>query len=87
MLGTSERVRAGQRLRVVAPARPRTAPAPRVITASAETAGERVHRVRRGETLTGLAKRYRVSVQALREANGMSSGDALRAGVTLRIPG
>ena len=49
--------------------------------------GARVHTVRRGETLTGLAKRYRVSVQALREANGMSAGDALRAGVTLRIPG
>ena len=55
--------------------------------AGATTSGERIHQVRRGETLTGLAKRYRVSVQALREANGMSSGDALRAGVTLRIPG
>ena len=48
---------------------------------------ERVHRVQRGETLTGLAKRFGVSVQALRDANGLSAGDALRAGVTLRIPG
>jgi LysM repeat protein len=55
--------------------------------ASATMSSERMHQVRRGETLTGLAKRYRVSVQALREANGMSSGDALRAGVTLKIPG
>jgi membrane-bound lytic murein transglycosylase D len=42
--------------------------------------------VRRGETLTGLAKRYGVSIQALRDANGLS-GDALRAGSTIRIPG
>jgi LysM repeat protein len=35
----------------------------------------------------GLAKRYGVSVQALREANGLSAGDAIHAGVTLRIPG
>jgi peptidoglycan lytic transglycosylase D len=86
-LGTDERVRAGQRLRVVAPAKARRLPAPQVVTASVAAAGERVHRVRRGETLTGLAKRYRVSVQALREANGLSARDALRAGVTLKIPG
>ena len=86
-LGTDERVRAGQRLRVVAPAKARRLPAPQVVTASVAATGERVHRVRRGETLTGLAKRYRVSVQALREANGLSARDALRAGVTLKIPG
>ena len=82
-------VRAGQRIRVTAPAAPRARSATRVASAgaSATMSSERVHQVRRGETLTGLAKRYRVSVQALREANGMSAGDALRAGVTLRIPG
>ncbi len=85
-LGENGMVRIGQRLRVAAP---RARPASRVTTsvAGATASGERVHQVRRGETLTGLAKRYRVSVQALREANGMSAGDALRAGVTLRIPG
>jgi membrane-bound lytic murein transglycosylase D len=85
-LGDNGMVRAGQRIRVAAP---RARPATRVTTsvAGATTSGERVHQVRRGETLTGLAKRYRVSVQDLREANGMSAGDALRAGVTLRIPG
>ena len=86
-LGVSETTRAGQRLRVQAPARARRLPASKVAAASSGVAGERVHRVRSGETLMGLAKRYGVSVQALREANGMSAGDALRAGVTLRIPG
>ena len=87
-LGENGMVRAGQRIRVTAPAA--ACPRPRGVTttvASATTSGERIHQVRRGETLTGLAKRYRVSVQALREANGMSAGDALRAGVTLKIPG
>ncbi len=75
-------VRAGQRRRVVAPARPRPAPPAAVAVADA-----RRHQVRRGETLTGLAKRYGVSVQALRDANGLSARQALRAGATLRIPG
>jgi N-acetylmuramoyl-L-alanine amidase len=77
-LGEAGMVRAGQRIRV-------TSPAARV--ASATMSAERIHQVRRGETLTGLAKRYRVSVQALREANGMSAGDAQRAGVAHKIPG
>jgi membrane-bound lytic murein transglycosylase D len=46
-----------------------------------------LHRVRRGETLTGIARRYRVSVQALRRANALSRDYALRAGMRLRIPG
>jgi LysM repeat protein len=43
--------------------------------------------VRRGETLTGLAKRYGVSIQALRTANGMSESETLKAGAALKIPG
>ena len=45
-----------------------------------------VHVVRRGETLSALAKRYGVSVQALREANRLTSSRGLRAGVRLTIP-
>jgi N-acetylmuramoyl-L-alanine amidase len=75
-------IRAGQRLRVAAPTE---AAQPAIKVASAGDA--RTHVVRRGETLTGLAKRYGVSVQALRDANGMASNEMLRAGVALRIPG
>jgi membrane-bound lytic murein transglycosylase D len=46
-----------------------------------------LHRVRRGETLTGIARRYRISVKALRRANSLSRDYSLRAGVRLRIPG
>jgi membrane-bound lytic murein transglycosylase D len=65
------RIQAGQRIRVVSPDRP----------------GERTHIVRRGDTLKGLARRYGVSVQALRTANGISDGETLKAGVALKIPG
>ena len=80
-LPASGHIRAGQRLRVAAPR-----PAGTAKVASTSSDG-RTHVVRRGETLTGLAKRYGVSVQSLRAANGMSERETLRAGVALRIPG
>ena len=47
----------------------------------------RTHRVRRGETLSGIAQRYRVSVKALSRANSIRNEHAVRAGTRLRIPG
>jgi membrane-bound lytic murein transglycosylase D len=85
-LGPEDMVKARQRIRVVKPKRARSASAGRS-TSTADATAARVHRVRRGETLTGLAKRYGVSVQALRAANGLSVADALHAGATIRIPG
>lgn len=41
--------------------------------------------VRRGDTLSGIARRHRVSVHALREANDLE-GDIIMAGRTLHIP-
>lgn len=82
-LGPAGRIRAGQRLRVAS----RDPIATGASRARADAERARVHKVRRGETLTGLAKRYRVSVQALRKANGLSKAGTLRAGTTLRIPG
>jgi membrane-bound lytic murein transglycosylase D len=66
-------IRAGQRLRV----------APRGTKASSE----RTHLVRRGDTLSGLARRYGVSVSELRRANGMSERETLKAGESVKIPG
>ncbi len=43
------------------------------------------HKVRPGETLGGIAQRYRVSVKAIQQANGLQ-GTFIRAGQTLRIP-
>ena len=44
------------------------------------------HRVRRGETLTAIARRYKVSVRSLRRVNALPGDHALRAGMRLRIP-
>jgi membrane-bound lytic murein transglycosylase D len=46
-----------------------------------------LHRVRRGETLTGIARKYRVTVRSLRRVNSIHSDHALRAGMRIRIPG
>lgn len=46
----------------------------------------REHVIQRGDTLSEIAKRYDVSMQRLRVANGLS-GDTLRIGGVLRIPG
>jgi membrane-bound lytic murein transglycosylase D len=44
------------------------------------------HRVARGETLSGIAKRYRVSVASIREANRSARGKYLKVGTRLVIP-
>ena len=51
------------------------------------SASSRTHRVRRGETLSGIALRYRVSLKALRRVNSIRNEHALLAGTRLRIPG
>jgi len=44
------------------------------------------HRVRPGETLIGIARRYRVSLRALRRVNALPVEYTLRTGKRLRIP-
>jgi membrane-bound lytic murein transglycosylase D len=44
------------------------------------------HRVRRGETLSHLAARYRTSVRAITAANNIRRQSYIRAGQRLRIP-
>lgn len=43
------------------------------------------HKIRKGDTLIGIARRYHVSVAAIREANGIK-GHNIRAGRRLQIP-
>ena len=44
------------------------------------------HRVRRGDTLYDIAKRYGASVQRIVQVNGIRHSHSLRVGTTLRIP-
>lgn len=45
-----------------------------------------MHRIAKGETLSHIAKRYKVSVRELMALNGLSNHN-IRAGQTLRLPG
>jgi LysM repeat protein len=82
-------LKAGSRLTIPAVAIP-SALAIRAVTGSAfgrHTARvAATHRVRSGETLIGIARRYRVSLRALRRVNALRSEYTLRAGKRLRIP-
>ena len=85
----STRLKAGTRLVIPAV----TVPSALAIRAAAGPAYGRkyyarvaTHRVRSGETLIGIARRYRVSLRALRRVNALSVEHTLRAGKRLRIP-
>ncbi len=47
---------------------------------------ERSHRVRQGETLAQVAKRYGLATRALAELNGIDSTRRVRRGTALRLP-
>ena len=49
------------------------------------TEGERRHIIANGDTLTGIAARYKVSVAALKKMNGINTS-VIRVGQTLTIP-
>jgi membrane-bound lytic murein transglycosylase D len=54
---------------------------------SAQKTSARVHVVKSGDTLWGVARRYGVTVPALAAANGMTSKSQLTAGTRLDVPG
>jgi membrane-bound lytic murein transglycosylase D len=74
-LGTQERVVPEEREERVA-----TAKAP-------QRSKSLTHKVKRGDTLSALAKRYKLSVGELAAANKLSTRSKLKAGDKLRIPG
>lgn len=53
---------------------------------SPHPAGANTHIVTRGETLTSIAKLYKVSVEELQNANHIEDGRKLQAGQTIIIP-
>ena len=83
-----ENLRVGEVLRLPAAARDSRAstrpPAPPP-AAQPRPAGARTHTVASGETLFGLARRYGVTVDAIRRANALET-DQLRVGQRLVIP-
>jgi membrane-bound lytic murein transglycosylase D len=55
--------------------------------ASGAASAARSHRVARGETLSHIAKRYGITVSALRSANNGLDPRRIRVGQTVRLPG
>jgi len=47
---------------------------------------DREHRVRRGDTLSGIASEYRVSLAALMRVNGLGRRDIIRVGQLIKLP-
>lgn len=84
----TERLRAGTRLVIPTVAIP-SALAIRAVGAPGQGrhhARTATHRVRSGETLIGIARRYRVSLRALRRVNALPVEYTLQTGKRLRIP-
>jgi membrane-bound lytic murein transglycosylase D len=84
-MSRSESLRAGQVIRVpaVVDTVADPGPAPRAV---AQAGSARTHLVRRGETLSSIAARYRVGISELRSANGLAAGSVLKAGTRLVVP-
>lgn len=58
----------------------------RIPDGQSHNASDRIYVVRRGDTLTGIAQRFGVSVAALARANGLSPTSYVYIGQRLRIP-
>ena len=72
--------------RASAVARP-SQPAPARTAASATATERRVHIVRAGETLSGIAERFDVPLSQLLAANRLNARSRIRPGDAIRIPG
>jgi len=77
-------IRPGVMVGEAAPA-PATAAAAATSTSHSTVAGN-THTVARGETLTSIAKMYKVTVDDLQKANNIEDGRKLQAGQTILIP-
>jgi LysM repeat protein len=79
-MGRRTAIRVGERLRIPGPAREPLSPR------ASEARRSIAHRVSRGETLAGLARRYGTTIPTIQQANGMGGRTTIRTGETLQIP-
>jgi LysM repeat protein len=63
-----------------------SAPSTAAAAPASQPAGANTHIVARGETLTSIAKMYKVTVDELQNANHIEDGRKLQAGQTIIIP-
>ena len=79
------RIQAGQRIQVPAENGDVVAAAARATQEASRAAHPTTHRVRNGDTLWEIARRYDVSVTQLRRWNAMGSRSQIRPGQSLRV--
>lgn len=79
-------LRIGQIVKVPPRDRPATGRAITVAQKSAKDRDYRLHRIERGQTLSGIARRYDIAVRELVAANGLDSRHDIRAGELLKVP-
>ena len=71
---------------MVGEATPAPSTAPAAVATDPAHAGGITHVVTRGETLTAIAKQYKVGVEELQKFNHIEDGRKLQAGQTIMIP-
>jgi LysM repeat protein len=71
---------------MIGEATPAPTAAPAAVAVDPAHAGETTHVVTRGETLTAIAKQYKVGVEELQKFNHIEDGRKLQAGQTIMIP-
>jgi LysM repeat protein len=74
--------------RSVEPSLPAATPVPSTAPATAKptTKATRTYKVKAGDTLIGIAAKYKTTVAAIRKLNHLSSGSSLHVGQILKIP-
>ncbi len=91
-LRSANRIRVGQRLEIPGSGRAAVqvaaapSPAPEPVRVASASASDGVHRVRSGETLGRIARRYGVSERELAAANGIQNVRLVKVGQVLQIP-
>ncbi len=86
-LPNPNRIYPGQRLAVPGAAAASAAVPQPAVSAAPVAAAPRTHRIQSGETLTAIARRYDITIDAIARANGIANPSLVRAGTVLRIPG
>jgi LysM repeat protein len=82
-----KKLKVGQKLHLPQAAAAPTAMAPASTSAAdnSSTGGEQTYKVKSGDTLTGIAKHFHVTIKAIEAANGMTT-TSIKVGKTLKIP-
>jgi LysM repeat protein len=82
-----KRLKIGQKLHVPAAtsAAPGASPTPGAAPEAAGASGEQIYKVKSSDTLTGIAKKFHVTIKAIQSANNLKT-TSIRVGQTLKIP-